>query len=719
MSGPGEPRTPVLTIAKNGPYLAEQLPALTGIDGSTETPKPRIALCRCGQSGRKPYCDGTHAKVGFTDEKKPDRVPDHRDTYAGKGITIFDNRGICSHAGHCSDNLATVFRGGVEPWIDPDGATVARIIEVVRMCPSGALSYAVDGLEHRDQEREPAVRVTPHGPYRLEGGVELAEVESLDGASAEHRTLCRCGHSKNKPFCDGSHWYANFRDDGRFRVAMLGELNEGEGVPVTVEGVNVEVRKNGETVVARIASGGKGLSTTVDPRWGEVLVELDEVRATTPGAGGVASGGGAASSAPAVLVTRGSQEEPYVGLIRQMATEGLEKIGAHGTMGAMGVPRQLLPSWDDLQFVTAQLHRLPQMEDVPVGTELVVGPRARKPLRLEIPLLVSDMSFGSLSMPAKLALSKGAELAGTGICSGEGGMLPEEQQANSRYFYELASARFGFSFEQLARVQALHFKGGQAAKTGTGGHLPANKVTEQIAKVRGLPAGQAAVSPPTFPGWKGVDDFRRFADEVRERTGGIPIGFKLSAQHIEKDIDAALEVGVDYIILDGRGGGTGAAPLIFRDNISVPTLPALARARRHLDAAGASDVTLVITGGLRTPADFAKALALGADGIAVANAAIQAIGCLGSRVCNTNTCPSGIATQDPALSALINVESEARNLQRFFHAAVHLMQTLARACGHTHLRQFGLNDLTTWKRDVASLTGVRYGGVVPIGREDA
>ena len=194
---------------------------------------------------------------------------------------------------------------------------------------------------------------------------------------------------------------------------------------------------------------------------------------------------------------------------------------------------------------------------------------------------------------AKTALARGAELAGTGICSGEGGMLPEEQAENSRYFYELASARFGWSFDILKKVQAFHFKGGQGAKTGTGGHLPGHKVVGKIAEVRGLPEGTPAISPARFPDWTSLDDFRRFADEVREESGGIPIGFKLSAQHIEDDLDAALAVGVDYVILDGRGGGTGAAPLLFRDHISVPTIPALARARAHLDRRGRRDVTLV------------------------------------------------------------------------------------------------------------------------------
>jgi len=407
----------------------------------------------------------------------------------------------------------------------------------------------------------------------------------------------------------------------------------------------------------------------------------------------------------------GTRDEPHVKFIRKLADEGLSKVGHHGPAAAMGVPRDQLPGWEDLQFVVAQLHKLPLLDEEAVGTELIIGPRAKKPLHLEIPLFVSDMSFGALSEEAKVALAKGAELAGTGICSGEGGMLPAEQAANSRYFYELASARFGFSWDKLEKVQAFHFKGGQGAKTGTGGHLPGDKVKGKIAEVRGLREGEPAISPARFPEWTRLDQYREFAAEVRERSGGIPVGFKLSAQHIEKDIDAALEIGVDYIILDGRGGGTGAAPLIFRDNISVPTIPALARARRHLDSSDAADVTLIITGGLRHPADFSKALALGADGIAVSNAALQAFGCLGMRACHTNNCPVGIATQKPQLRARLPEDIAAQRLARFFSAAVELMTVLARAAGHRHLHEFSSDDLTTFKTEMARLTGVAYGGV--------
>lgn len=408
----------------------------------------------------------------------------------------------------------------------------------------------------------------------------------------------------------------------------------------------------------------------------------------------------------------GGPEEDQVRHIQQLARDGLTKLGHHGAVSAMGVPRSELPQWSHLQIVTGQLATKPLLDDAAVATELVIGPRARKPLRLEIPIFVSDMSFGALSEEAKIALARGAEKAGTGIASGEGGMLPEEQAECSRYFYEYASARFGWSLDKVTRVQAFHFKGGQGAKTGTGGHLPGAKVRGKIAAVRNLAPGSDAISPATFVDLHTPKDYRRIADEVREVSDGIPIGFKLSAQHIEDDLDFALEIGVDYIILDGRGGGTGAAPDIFKNNISVPTIPALARARRHLDRKReARDVTLIITGGLRNEADFAKALALGADGVAIANSALQAIGCLGMRACHTNNCPVGIATQKPHLRARLDIERSAQQLANYLHATTELMQILARACGHDRLDALCLRDLTTFDREMAHLSGVAYGGV--------
>lgn len=409
--------------------------------------------------------------------------------------------------------------------------------------------------------------------------------------------------------------------------------------------------------------------------------------------------------------THPESTEPFTGHINELAKNGLKNLGHHGFTEAMGVDRNTLPKWENLQFLPAQMWKKPLLDEHEVATKVVIGPKAKKPLELDIPLFVSDMSFGALSREAKIALAKGAEKAGTGICSGEGGMLPDEQAANSRYFYELASAQFGFSWDKLEKVQAFHFKGGQGAKTGTGGHLPGSKVQGEIAKVRGLEPGQPAISPATFPDFNGIEDFKDFAAKVREVTGGVPVGYKLAASHIEKDLAFALEAGADYIILDGRGGGTGAAPTVLRNNINVPTIPALARARKFMDAQGVHDVSLVITGGLRIAEDFAKALMLGADAIAVSNSALQAIGCLGMRACHTNNCPVGIATQKENLRSRLLIESSAERLNNFFGASTDLIKVIARSCGYDDISKFNKEDLSTFDWDLYKMTGVSYAGI--------
>jgi glutamate synthase domain-containing protein 2/CDGSH-type Zn-finger protein len=486
--------------------------------------------------------------------------------------------------------------------------------------------------------------------------------------------FCTCGRSKSQPSCDGSHAGTDFTP----RVIVADQDGENY-LCACKQSNNLPFCDGSHTQIGDEMIGADGR-------------ELYSAKPTAP-------------------PPRATKEEPYVELIHQLAKEGLSKLGHHGFMGAMGVPRDQLPSWDDIQILTAQLATKPLMEDDEVATELIIGPYAQKPLKLSMPVFVSDMSFGALSQEAKVALSRGSELAGTGICSGEGGMLPEEKAENSHYFYELASAKFGYRDELMKDVQAFHFKGGQGAKTGTGGHLPGNKNRGKISIVRGIPEGEPAVSPPTFPDLAKVEDFRDFGDKVRELSGGIPIGFKISANHIEDDMAFVIEAGADYIILDGRGGGTGAAPLIFRDHISVPTIPALARARHYLDKTGNSGkITLIITGGLRMPMDFVKALALGADGVAISNSAMQAIGCVGARICNSNNCPAGIATQNPELRKRLDIDHAASNLTRFMASSVELMQVMARACGHRRLSDFNRNDLTTWHRKIAELTGIEYGG---------
>ena len=494
----------------------------------------------------------------------------------------------------------------------------------------------------------------------------------VDLESGKNYFWCRCGKSQKQPFCDGSH------------------------IGTDISPMKFSVEETGSKALCQCKASANAPF-------------CDGAHA---GLGNLNVGDQTPTIKTDIPVASPTPEEPTVARIHELAKNGLSKVGHHGEMGSMGVPRKDLPHWDDIQILPAQMARKPLQDDIRVETKVVIGPKAIKPLKLDIPLFVSDMSYGALSEEAKIALARGAELAGTGICSGEGGMLPEEQNENSKYFYELASAQFGWKPELVEKVQAFHFKGGQGAKTGTGGHLPGEKVQGKIAQVRGLVEGQDAISPASFVDLNTPADFKRVADEVRERSGGIPIGFKLSANHIEDDIDFALEASADYIILDGRGGGTGAAPLIFRDHISVPTIPALARARKHLNNRVGNDVTLIITGGLRVAEDFSKAMALGADAIAVSNSAMQAVGCIAARMCNSNNCPVGIATQKPELRKMLDVQIGSEKLARYFEVSVELMQVLARACGHKNLSDFNYNDITTWKREMAELSGIKFAGVM-------
>lgn len=203
---------PKITCAPNGPYLLGDEVALRRASGETLQTDKKTALCRCGGSKKKPFCDGTHRTNGFSDKNLADPAKNRREAYAGKRITILDNRAICAHAGYCTDELAAVFRHRQTPWIVADGASLDEIISTVKKCPSGALSYAIEGVEAAPPQRAPMVTVTDDGPYAITGGIELVGVKFGDGASPEHYTLCRCGASKNKPFCDGSHWDVGFKD---------------------------------------------------------------------------------------------------------------------------------------------------------------------------------------------------------------------------------------------------------------------------------------------------------------------------------------------------------------------------------------------------------------------------------------------------------------------------------------------------------------------------
>lgn len=365
-------------------------------------------------------------------------------------------------------------------------------------------------------------------------------------------------------------------------------------------------------------------------------------------------------------------------------------------------------SWDDILIKGAQLAKLPRNHDEPVRTQTTIGPRAARPLVIEMPVYITHMSFGALSREAKLALAKGSAAVGTAMCSGEGGILAESLAAAHKYIFEYVPHRYSVTDENLQAVDAIEIKIGQSAKPGMGGHLPAEKVTEEIARVRDRPAGQSITSPARFDDVRNRDDLKRTVAWLREKSGGKPIGIKFAAGDIRGDLQVALHAEPDFITIDGRPGATGAAPKFIKAATSVPTIFALHRARTVLAEHGATHVSLVITGGLRVSADFAKALALGADAVAIGTAAMMACGCQQYRVCHTGRCPVGIATQDPALRARLDIEQSARQVARFLRVCNEELKDFARLTGNNDVHGLGVRDLCTLSSEIANHAGIEH-----------
>ncbi|VAX25673.1 Glutamate synthase [NADPH] large chain [hydrothermal vent metagenome] len=383
-------------------------------------------------------------------------------------------------------------------------------------------------------------------------------------------------------------------------------------------------------------------------------------------------------------------------------------VGPHGYTEPMRTARQE-SLWDKIVFLPGQLASPPKLDDYPVSTKTIIGRGAGLPIEISFPLYVSHMSFGALSREAKVALAKGSSSAGTLICSGEGGMLDDERDNAKKYILEMASGYFGWTDEAIARADGVEIKIGQAAKAGMGGMLSGKKVTGEIAKVRGLKPGQDAVSPSRFKDIPSLKEMKKRVREIRAKLGGKPLGMKIAAARIEADLAALLECEPDFITIDGRGGATGSAPKHVKDNIGVPTLYALMRAVEFLAKAGA-DVDIIVTGGLRLPSDFAKAVAMGATAVASATSTLIAIGCQQYRACHTGKCPVGITTQDPELRKRLDVDISAGKLATFFETTQNQLKDFTRICGKENVHDLSLEDLATTSADIAQYTGINHVG---------
>ena len=390
----------------------------------------------------------------------------------------------------------------------------------------------------------------------------------------------------------------------------------------------------------------------------------------------------------------------YMKEIHEMAVSGKSIIEAMGT-------RMPMPSWDDILILGAQLNPPPLMEHDEVDTTTVIGKNAKKPMVLKNPVYVSHMSFGALSKEAKVALARGSAMAGSAMCSGEGGILPEEMAAADKYIFEYVPNRYSVTPENLQNADAIEIKIGQGTKPGMGGHLPGEKVTPEISKIRNKPMGQDVISPSKFEDVNGKEDLKKMVEWLRAASEGRPIGIKIAAGRIEKDLEYCVYAEPDFITIDGRGGATGASPRLVRDATSVPTIYALHRARKYLDQAGA-DIQLVITGGLRVSSDFAKAIAMGADAIAVASAALIAAACQQYRICGSGMCPVGVATQDPELRKRFHEDAAAQRVANFLNVSLSELKTFARITGHDKLHDLNVDDLCTISREISEHTNIAH-----------
>ncbi|SES90653.1 Glutamate synthase domain-containing protein 2 [Methanococcoides vulcani] len=393
--------------------------------------------------------------------------------------------------------------------------------------------------------------------------------------------------------------------------------------------------------------------------------------------------------------------EPYMEDIHKISVTG-ESI-----LEPMRTTQDVI-SWNDILVKGAQLAKMPLNEDEAVNTTTVIGPKAKHPLVIETPVFITHMSYGALSSEIKQALAMGSAAVKTAMCSGEGGILKESMEKAHKYIFEYVPNRYSVTEENLKKVDAIEIKIGQSAKPGMGGHLPAEKVTKELADIRGFPEGTDIVSPAHFDDIRNKDDLKAKVDWLRETSGGKPIGIKMAAGNIEADLEVAVYAGADFITIDGRPGATAAALKFVKNTTSIPTIFALYRARKFLDEKDIKDISLIITGGLRVSSDLAKALALGADAIAIGTAALMACACQQYRLCDTGKCPVGVTTQDPELRSRLKIDISAKKLENFLRVSTEELENFARLTGNDDVHKLSINDLCTTNSEISDHTEIEH-----------
>ncbi len=379
------------------------------------------------------------------------------------------------------------------------------------------------------------------------------------------------------------------------------------------------------------------------------------------------------------------------------------------SVASMGSQKKMPFSFNDLHFIPAQVSKIPLNKEEAVKVGVIIGPAAAKPLKLNSPIIISGMSFGATSKNVKLAISQAAAELGIGFNSGEGGILEEDYRAKNYLIGQYATGRFGVDENVLKKVAAIEIRFGQGAYPGKGSFLPASKMTAEIAKARGLKGGEPANSPAHHHDMTTPEQIAEKVAWLKTLTNGVPIGAKIGCGRIEEDIKILVKAGVDFIAVDGFGGGTGATDVYVRENVGLPLIAALPRAARTLrELKAGKKVSLIAGGGLRSAPDFAKCLALGADAVYIGTAALIAINCEQYRICHTGLCPTGVTTHDPELMKQLDVEAGARKLANFIKLCTEEIASLTRIMGKNDVNLLGSDDLAALNKDLAALTGVSW-----------
>ena len=378
---------------------------------------------------------------------------------------------------------------------------------------------------------------------------------------------------------------------------------------------------------------------------------------------------------------------------------------------SMGSQKQLPYSLEDLHLVPAQIAQIPRNQEDPVNTRIVIGPASKKPLVSSSPILISGLSYGAVSKNVKVIISQVAAQENILFNSGEGGVLPEELSAKDHLIVQYSTGRFGVTEALIQQAAGVEIRFSQGAYPGKGSLLPAAKMTREIAGIRGLQKGEDAYSPAHHPDIRNPDDLKKKVDWLRSLTGGAPIGAKIGCGAIEQDIAVLVSAGIDFIALDGFGGGTGATNDFVRENVGIPLVVALPRAARYLRELGVRDKVSLICGGvLRNSGDFTKCLALGADAVYIGTAALIAINCEQYRICHTGLCPTGVTTQRPDLVARCDVSKGIFRLGNFIRVMTGEIADLSRIAGKDTIHDLTCRDLVSFNRDLALITGCPWVG---------